>query len=52
MRVVQHWNRLPRKAVGAPSLETFNVQAGLDSEQPYLIVDVSVHCREVGLDDF
>ncbi|KFZ58958.1 hypothetical protein N338_11644, partial [Podiceps cristatus] len=23
MRVVKHWNRLPREAVDAPSLETF-----------------------------
>ncbi|KFP19464.1 hypothetical protein Z169_04658, partial [Egretta garzetta] len=28
MRVVKHWNRLPREAVEAPSLETF--QARLD----------------------
>jgi len=28
IRVVKHWNRLPREAVAAPSLETF--QARLD----------------------
>ncbi|KFP14782.1 hypothetical protein Z169_09374, partial [Egretta garzetta] len=28
MRVVKHWNRLPREGVEAPSLETF--QARLD----------------------
>ncbi|KFR13563.1 hypothetical protein N306_02306, partial [Opisthocomus hoazin] len=28
MRVVKHWNRLPREAVGAPSLAVF--QARLD----------------------
>ncbi|KFQ05677.1 hypothetical protein N329_07750, partial [Haliaeetus albicilla] len=26
MRVVTHWNRLPREAVGAPSLEVFKAR--------------------------
>ncbi|KFQ58841.1 hypothetical protein N334_03123, partial [Pelecanus crispus] len=26
MRVVKHWHRLPREAVAAPSLETFQVR--------------------------
>jgi len=26
MRVVKHWNMLPREVVDAPSLETFNIK--------------------------
>ncbi|KFP56066.1 hypothetical protein N323_09706, partial [Cathartes aura] len=26
MRVVNHWNRLPREVIDAPSLETFQVR--------------------------
>jgi len=35
MRVVRHWNRLPREAVGAPSLKVF--KARLDGALSNLI---------------
>ncbi|KFV09980.1 hypothetical protein N340_12536, partial [Tauraco erythrolophus] len=35
MRVVEHWNRLPREVVDAPSLETF--KATLDEALSNLI---------------
>jgi len=35
MRVVKHWNRLPREVVEAPSLETFKTR--LDSALSNLI---------------
>ena len=50
IRMVKHWNRLPREMMNTSSLETFR-QAGLGSEQPDLAVDVPVHCRGDGLDD-
>ncbi|KAK4824946.1 hypothetical protein QYF61_021634 [Mycteria americana] len=37
MRVVRHWNRLPREGVDAPSLEVFN--ARLDGALSNLVVD-------------
>jgi len=48
LSVVRHWNRLPREAVGAPSLELFSLDLG----QPDLVVkDVPVHGSGVGLGD-
>ncbi|KGL88024.1 hypothetical protein N301_13488, partial [Charadrius vociferus] len=35
VRVVRHWNRLPREAVDAPSLEVF--KAGLDGALSNLV---------------
>jgi len=36
MRVVKHWNRLPREAVAAPSLEVF--KASLDGALSNLLM--------------
>jgi len=51
MRVVKHWNRLPREMIGAPSLETFKVRLdGALSNLSYLKMPLD-HRRGVGLDD-
>jgi len=46
MRVVRHWNRLPRAAVAAPSLAVFQARLDGASEQPGLVEGVPAHGRE------
>jgi len=48
MRVVKHWNRLPREAVAAPLPGSVQGQVGWSSEQPGLVEDVPAHGRGVG----
>ena len=48
MRVVRHWNRLPRGAVDAPSLAVFKARLDGALKQPGLVEDVPAHGRGVG----
>ena len=48
-RVVTHWNRLPKEAVDAPSLEAFRVRldVALGSLVWWLVVGDPAHSREI-----
>ena len=48
-RVVMHWNRLPKEAVGAPSPGGIQGQAGCGSGQPGLLVGDPAHSRGLEL---
>ena len=48
MRVVKHWNRLPRETVAAPSLEAFKARLDGAVEKPGLVEDVPGYGRGVG----
>lgn len=48
MKVVGHWNRLPRQVMDVPCVEGL---VGQGFEQSYLVENVIVHGRGVELDD-
>lgn len=50
MKLVKHWQRLPREVVDVPFLETFQIR--LDGAlRADLVEDVPADCREVGIDE-
>lgn len=50
-RVVKHWHRLSREAVGAPSLETFKVRLDGALRKVILLKISLLIAGGVGLDD-
>ena len=46
-----HWNRLPKEAVGAPSLQAFKARLDVGSGQPGLVVGDPAHSRGLELDE-
>ena len=49
--VARYYHKFPREVIDAlmTSLETFKVRQ--DQDMSNLIVDITIHCRGVGLDD-
>ena len=45
---MRHWNRLPREAVDAPSLEVFKARFDGALGQPDLVTGNPAHSRGVG----
>jgi len=46
-RVATHWNRLPKEAVDAPSLEAFKARLDVALGKPGLVVGNPEHSRGV-----
>ena len=49
--MVRHWNKLPREAVDAPSLEAFKARLDGALGQPHLLVAALLMAERLELDD-